>query len=133
MCKYFYYRYARLKDEIEDNVSQIETGSVIVVDFQNDLRTAANKLAELEDELDRMSPIGRDTDTVHAQINEIKAFNGKLYEKQELVEELNKQAEDLVVQGYMSPDDPRYTQMETLQKQHTRLGKSGNDNTEIQT
>ena len=33
-----------------------------------------------------MSPIGRDTDTVHAQIGEVKTFNGKLYEKQELVE-----------------------------------------------
>lgn len=56
-------------------MSQIETGSVIVVDFQQDLRLAANELAELEDELDRMSPIGRDTDAVHAQINEIKASN----------------------------------------------------------
>ena len=113
-----------MKDEVEDNVSQIESGSVIVVDFKNDLRNAANELAELEDELDSMSPVGRDTDTVHAQISEIKAFNGKLYEKQELVEELSKQAEDLVTQGYMSLDDPRYTQVETLQKQHSRLGKS---------
>ena len=118
----FLLRYARLKDEVEENVSQIESGSVVVVDFQNDLRTAASKLTELEDELDRMSPIGRDTDTVHAQIGDVKTFNGKLYEKQELVEELNKQAEDLVFQGFMSQDDPRYTQMETLQKQHARLG-----------
>ena len=57
-------------------MSQMESGSVIVVDFQASLRTAAQDLAELEDELDRMAPVARDTDTVHAQVGDIKTFNG---------------------------------------------------------
>ena len=35
---------------MEETCLRIESGSVVVVDFQNDLRTAATELAELEDE-----------------------------------------------------------------------------------
>ncbi len=61
-----------LKEDVEEHVSQIESGSVLLQDFQGDLRLAANELAELEDQIDRLAPIGRDSDTVHAQVNEIK-------------------------------------------------------------
>ncbi len=92
-------------------------------DFQNDLRHAGNELSELEDDLDHMTPIGRDTDTVQSQINEVKDFNGRLYEKQDLVEELAGKAQDLVTKGYMSEKDPRFLQTENLQKQHSKLGR----------
>lgn len=127
MSYLIFFRFGRLNEELEEVVSQMETGTVVLADLEDDLRSAANDLAELEDELDDMGPIGRDTDTVHSQIGDIMSFNGKLYEKQDMIDDLKKKADELVKDGILSSSDPRYTQMETLVKQHAKLGTNADN------
>ena len=57
-------RYARLREDAEDTVAQIETGAALLSDLQADLRAAAAALGELEDELERAAPVARDADAV---------------------------------------------------------------------
>ena len=48
-------------------------------------------------------------------------FNGQLYEKQDLVDQLEAKCNDLQSNGYLSDDDKSAKQVETLQQQHASL------------
>ncbi|XP_069582844.1 dystonin isoform X4 [Ranitomeya imitator] len=65
-------------EQIEEKCSFLETKLQGIGHFQNSIREMFAQFAELDDELDSMSPIGRDKDILQAQKQDITTFLKKL-------------------------------------------------------
>ncbi len=86
-----------------------------------DLRAVSGQISELEDDLDQMSPTGRDVDTVQCQLEDMYSFFNKLDEKQDSIGDLERKVEDLKDNGFVSDSDSLNDEVQGLKKQHTKL------------
>ncbi|XP_073445226.1 dystonin isoform X3 [Dendrobates tinctorius] len=65
-------------EQVEEKCSFLETKLQGIGHFQNSIREMFAQFSELDDELDSMSPIGRDKDILQAQKQDIRIFLKKL-------------------------------------------------------
>ncbi|KAM3930381.1 dystonin isoform 2-T2 [Leptodactylus fuscus] len=71
-------KHKTISEQTEEKCSFLETKLQGIGHFQNSIREMFAQFAELDDELDSMSPIGRDRDTLQAQKQDINKFLQKL-------------------------------------------------------
>ncbi|XP_066460088.1 dystonin isoform X1 [Eleutherodactylus coqui] len=71
-------KHKTISEQIEEKCSFLETKLQGIGHFQNSIRDMFTQFAELDDELDSMSPIGRDRDILQAQKQDISKFLQKL-------------------------------------------------------
>ncbi|XP_063775378.1 dystonin [Pseudophryne corroboree] len=67
-----------ISQQVEEKCSYLETKLQGIGHFQNSIREMFSQFAELDDELDSMSPVGRDRDLLQAQKEDISKFLKKL-------------------------------------------------------
>nr|XP_033809538.1 microtubule-actin cross-linking factor 1 isoform X13 [Geotrypetes seraphini] len=70
--------YGLLKQRVNEVCSVMETKLHGISHFHNHVREIFSQLVDLDDELDSMSAIGRDPDSLHSQIEDIQHFMVKL-------------------------------------------------------
>ena len=85
--------------------------------------TGPSNLTDVEDDFDRQAAVGRDPETIEAQINENEKFVGRVEELEHEVEELRAECEDLIENGFITENDPSKQQVENLGKQLGRLSE----------
>ncbi|KAL8599003.1 hypothetical protein ACOMHN_006812 [Nucella lapillus] len=114
-------RHRALQDQLTELVTDMETGSQIVDQFQGLLKTVSGQLSELESELDTKSPISRDDAELDSQSSDVKEFLARLDDKMENLDDLQYQADDLGNAGYVSDQQALKSQVDALSKQHAAL------------
>uniref|UniRef100_A0A665W9A7 Microtubule actin crosslinking factor 1 n=1 Tax=Echeneis naucrates TaxID=173247 RepID=A0A665W9A7_ECHNA len=68
----------RLQDQIEHCCSSLESRLQGVGEVQSHVRDVFSRLADLDDELDSLSPVGRDADSLASQADALKGFLSRL-------------------------------------------------------
>ncbi|KAM4694316.1 dystonin [Discoglossus pictus] len=71
-------KHSDICNKVEEKCSFLETKLQGIGHFQNSIRGMFSQFAELDDELDSMSPVTRDQDTLQTQKNDINNFLKKL-------------------------------------------------------
>ncbi|XP_036001665.1 microtubule-actin cross-linking factor 1 isoform X5 [Fundulus heteroclitus] len=70
--------YAEVTDKIEQCCSSLESRLQGVGEVQAHVRDVFSRLADLDDELDSLSPVGRDADSLASQADAVKSFLSRL-------------------------------------------------------
>ncbi|NWR87996.1 MACF1 factor, partial [Furnarius figulus] len=114
-----------VKQKVNDCCALMENKLEGIGQFNNRVREMFSQLADLDDELDSMGPIGRDSDSLQSQAEDVRAFLGKLQGLKSDIEasegECKKMLED---EG--SPDLLGLKrELETLNKQCGKLTERG--------
>ncbi|KAK8744691.1 hypothetical protein OTU49_000570 [Cherax quadricarinatus] len=98
-------RYGDLKGKLEDRCHDLEEASQAVNQFGALVKNVGQELTSLDDELDRMGPVGRDRKTVSSQIDQLQSFLSKVDHKNEEIEDAKAALDDLVTQGFTGPNN----------------------------
>ncbi|NXF11772.1 MACF1 factor, partial [Smithornis capensis] len=119
-----------VKQKVNDSCALMENKLEGISQFNSRVREMFSQLADLDDELDSMGPIGRDSDSLQSQAEDIRAFLGKLQRLKSDIEasegECKKMLED---EG--SPDLLGLKrELETLNKQCSKLTERGKNRQE---
>ncbi|KAJ8000014.1 hypothetical protein DPEC_G00200410 [Dallia pectoralis] len=70
--------YGEVSEKIEQCCSALETRLQGVGEVQSSVRDLFSRLADLDDELDSLSPVGRDADSLASQADAVRAFLARL-------------------------------------------------------
>ncbi|KAM4885037.1 microtubule-actin cross-linking factor 1 isoform 6-T6 [Sylvia borin] len=119
-----------VKQKVNDCCALMENKLEGIGQFNGRVREMFSQLADLDDELDSMGPIGRDSDSLQSQAEDVRAFLGKLHRLKGDIEcsesECKKMLED---EG--SPDLVGLKrELETLSKQCSKLTERGRNRQE---
>ncbi|XP_066060586.1 microtubule-actin cross-linking factor 1-like isoform X4 [Chamaea fasciata] len=119
-----------VKQKVNDCCALMENKLEGIGQFNSRVREMFSQLADLDDELDSMGPIGRDSDSLQSQAEDVRAFLGKLHRLKGDIEcsesECKKMLED---EG--SPDLVGLKrELETLSKQCGKLTERGRNRQE---
>ncbi|NXM54385.1 MACF1 factor, partial [Illadopsis cleaveri] len=119
-----------VKQKVNDCCALMENKLEGIGQFTSRVREMFSQLADLDDELDSMGPIGRDSDSLQSQAEDVRAFLGKLHRLKGDIEcsesECKKMLED---EG--SPDLVGLKrELETLSKQCSKLTERGRNRQE---
>ncbi|NXF81404.1 MACF1 factor, partial [Sclerurus mexicanus] len=119
-----------VKQKVNDCCALMENKLEGISQFNSRVREMFSQLADLDDELDSMGPIGRDSDSLQSQAEDVRAFLGKLQGLKSDIEasegECKKMLED---EG--SPDLLGLKrELETLSKQCGKLTERGRNRQE---
>ncbi|KAF8783432.1 Dystonin like protein [Argiope bruennichi] len=114
-------RHRLLTQKLEDRCNDLESASEIIAHFNNKMKEAHLDLNHLEEELDDMSPIARDIDTLTTQINQIKNYLHKLKRSREDFEDVEHQCQDIITHGYTPDPKGCRNQLDSLHRQLIRL------------
>ncbi|XP_014741093.1 PREDICTED: microtubule-actin cross-linking factor 1 isoform X3 [Sturnus vulgaris] len=119
-----------VKQKVNDCCALMENKLEGIGQFNSRVREMFSQLADLDDELDSMGPIGRDSDSLQSQAEDVRAFLGKLQRLRCDIEssegECKKMLED---EG--SPDLLGLKrELETLNKQCSKLTERGRNRQE---
>ncbi|NWH89835.1 MACF1 factor, partial [Aegithalos caudatus] len=119
-----------VKQKVNDCCALMENKLEGIGQFNSRVREMFSQLADLDDELDSMGPIGRDSDSLQSQAEDVRAFLGKLHRLKCDIEasegECKKMLED---EG--SPDLLGLKrELETLSKQCSKLTERGRNRQE---
>ncbi|XP_038017016.1 microtubule-actin cross-linking factor 1 isoform X26 [Motacilla alba alba] len=119
-----------VKQKVNDCCALMENKLEGIGQFNSRVREMFSQLADLDDELDSMGPIGRDSDSLQSQAEDVRAFLGKLHRLKSDIEssegECKKMLED---EG--SPDLLGLKrELETLSKQCSKLTERGRNRQE---
>ncbi|XP_071655127.1 microtubule-actin cross-linking factor 1 isoform X4 [Patagioenas fasciata] len=122
--------FTAVKQKVNDCCALMENKLEGIGQFNNRVREMFSQLADLDDELDSMGPIGRDSDSLQSQAEDIRTFLGKLHSLKFDIEasegECKKMLED---EG--SPDLLGLKrELETLNKQCGKLTERGKNRQE---
>lgn len=122
--------FTAVKQKVNDCCTLMENKLEGIGQFNNRVREMFSQLADLDDELDSMGPIGRDSDSLQSQAEDIRTFLGKLHSLKFDIEasegECKKMLED---EG--SPDLLGLKrELETLNKQCGKLTERGKNRQE---
>ncbi|NWU23833.1 MACF1 factor, partial [Dyaphorophyia castanea] len=114
-----------VKQKVHDCCALMENKLEGIGQFNSRVREMFSQLADLDDELDSMGPIGRDSDSLQSQAEDVRAFLAKLHRLRADIErsegECKKMLED---EG--SPDLLGLKrELETLSKQCSKLTERG--------
>ncbi|XP_072357310.1 microtubule-actin cross-linking factor 1 isoform X21 [Scyliorhinus torazame] len=122
--------YSDVKQRVDESCLSMENKLQGIGHFQNHVREMFSHLADLDDELDSMSPIGRDLDSLQSQIDDIKQFMSKLKELKKDIEISEKECKQMLeLEG--SPDlQGLKRELEALNKQCGKLLERGRNRQE---
>ncbi|XP_043919283.1 dystonin isoform X2 [Protopterus annectens] len=114
--------HSTVSQETDDKCSFLETKLQGIGHFQNSIREMFSQYADLDDELDSMSPVGRDMETLQSQEEGIKAFVSRLQELITNADNANKNCK-MMLESEGSPPDLMGLKrdLETLSKQCKKL------------
>ncbi|XP_043573713.1 microtubule-actin cross-linking factor 1 isoform X17 [Chiloscyllium plagiosum] len=122
--------YNDVKQRVDESCLSMENKLQGIGHFQSRVREMFSYLADLDDELDSMSPVGRDLDSLQSQIDDIKQFMSKLKELKKDIETSEKECKQMLeVEG--SPDlQGLKRELEALNKQCGKLLERGRNRQE---
>uniref|UniRef100_A0A8C0G085 Microtubule actin crosslinking factor 1 n=1 Tax=Bubo bubo TaxID=30461 RepID=A0A8C0G085_BUBBB len=119
-----------VKQKVNDCCTLMENKLEGIGQFNNRVREMFSQLADLDDELDSMGPIGRDTDSLQSQAEDIRTFLGKLHRLKSDIEASESECKKML-EDEGSPDLLGLKrELETLNKQCSKLTERGKNRQE---
>ncbi|KAM6399511.1 microtubule-actin cross-linking factor 1 [Rhynochetos jubatus] len=114
-----------VKQKVNDCCTLMENKLEGIGQFSSRVREMFSQLADLDDELDTMGPIGRDSDSLQSQAEDVRAFLGKLHGLRSDVEASEGECKKMLEEEG-SPDLLGLKrELETLRKQCGKLTERG--------
>ncbi|XP_062889780.1 microtubule-actin cross-linking factor 1 isoform X8 [Mobula hypostoma] len=122
--------YGDVKQRVDESCLAMENRLQGIGHFQNRTREMFSRLADLDDELDSMSPIGRDVDSLQSQTDDVRQFMSKLKKLKKDIETSEEECKQMLeVEG--SPDlQGLKRELEALNKQCGKLLERGRNRQE---
>ncbi|KAM8998498.1 microtubule-actin cross-linking factor 1 isoform 14-T14 [Ara ararauna] len=119
-----------VKQKVNDCCTLMENKLEGIGQFSNRVREMFSQLADLDDELDSMGPIGRDSDSLQSQAEDVRAFLGKLHRLKCDIEASESECKKML-EDEGSPDLLGLKrELETLNKQCSKLTERGKNRQE---
>ncbi|NWS52743.1 MACF1 factor, partial [Chunga burmeisteri] len=119
-----------VKQKVNDCCMLMENKLEGIGQFNNQVREMFSQLADLDDELDSMGPIGRDSDSLQSQAEDVRAFLGKLHSLKSDIEASESECKRML-EDEGSPDLLGLKrELETLNKQCSKLTERGKNRQE---
>ncbi|XP_075029410.1 microtubule-actin cross-linking factor 1 isoform X7 [Calonectris borealis] len=114
-----------VKQKVNDCCTLMENKLEGIGQFNNRVREMFSQLADLDDELDSMGPIGRDSDSLQSQAEDVRTFLGKLHRLKSDIEASESECKKML-EDEGSPDLLGLKrELETLNKQCSKLTERG--------
>ncbi|KAM6045371.1 microtubule-actin cross-linking factor 1-like isoform 2-T2 [Chlamydotis macqueenii] len=114
-----------VKQKVNDCCTLMENKLEGIGQFNNRVREMFSQLADLDDELDSMGPIGRDSDSLQSQAEDVRTFLGKLQRLKSDIEASESECKKML-EDEGSPDLLGLKrELETLNKQCCKLTERG--------
>ncbi|NXG57405.1 MACF1 factor, partial [Hemiprocne comata] len=119
-----------VKQKVNDCCTLMENKLEGIGQFNNRVREMFSQLADLDDELDSMGPIGRDSDSLQSQAEDVRTFLGKLHRLKSDIEASERECKKML-EDEGSPDLLGLKrELETLSKQCSKLTERGKNRQE---
>uniref|UniRef100_A0A8C3EV53 Microtubule actin crosslinking factor 1 n=1 Tax=Corvus moneduloides TaxID=1196302 RepID=A0A8C3EV53_CORMO len=119
-----------VKQKVNDCCALMENKLEGIGQFNSRVREMFSQLADLDDELDSMGPIGRDSDSLQSQAEDVRAFLGKLHQLRSDIESSESECKKML-EDEGSPDLLGLKrELETLSKQCSKLTERGRNRQE---
>ncbi|NXY09949.1 MACF1 factor, partial [Pteruthius melanotis] len=119
-----------VKQKVNDCCALMENKLEGIGQFNSRVREMFSQLADLDDELDSMGPIGRDSDSLQSQAEDVRAFLGKLHRLRADIESSESECKKML-EDEGSPDLLGLKrELETLSKQCSKLTERGRNRQE---
>ncbi|XP_023796995.1 microtubule-actin cross-linking factor 1 isoform X5 [Cyanistes caeruleus] len=119
-----------VKQKVNDCCALMENKLEGIGQFNSRVREMFSQLADLDDELDSMGPIGRDSDSLQSQAEDVRAFLGKLQRLKGDIESSESECKKML-EDEGSPDLLGLKrELETLNKQCSKLTERGRNRQE---
>ncbi|XP_050182375.1 LOW QUALITY PROTEIN: microtubule-actin cross-linking factor 1-like [Myiozetetes cayanensis] len=119
-----------VKQKVNDCCALMENKLEGISQFNSRVREMFSQLADLDDELDSMGPIGRDSDSLQSQAEDVRAFLGKLQRLKADIEASESECKKMLEEEG-SPDLLGLKrELETLNKQCSKLTERGRNRRE---
>ncbi|XP_076213576.1 microtubule-actin cross-linking factor 1 isoform X5 [Aptenodytes patagonicus] len=119
-----------VKQKVNDCCTLMENKLEGISQFNNRVREMFSQLADLDDELDSMGPIGRDSDSLQSQAEDVRTFLGKLHRLKSDIEASESECKKML-EDEGSPDLLGLKrELETLNKQCSKLTERGKNRQE---
>ncbi|NXG17488.1 MACF1 factor, partial [Grallaria varia] len=119
-----------VKQKVNDCCVLMENKLEGISQFNSRVREMFSQLADLDDELDSMGPIGRDSDSLQSQAEDVRAFLGKLQGLRSDIEASESECKKML-EDEGSPDLLGLKrELETLNKQCSKLTERGRNRQE---
>ncbi|XP_014113966.1 PREDICTED: microtubule-actin cross-linking factor 1 isoform X12 [Pseudopodoces humilis] len=119
-----------VKQKVNDCCALMENKLEGIGQFNSRVREMFSQLADLDDELDSMGPIGRDSDSLQSQAEDVRAFLGKLQRLKGDIESSESECKKML-EDEGSPDLLGLKrELETLNKQCSKLMERGRNRQE---
>ncbi|NXA86826.1 MACF1 factor, partial [Melanocharis versteri] len=119
-----------VKQKVNDCCALMENKLEGIGQFNSRVREMFSQLADLDDELDSMGPIGRDSDSLQSQAEDVRAFLGKLQRLKRDIESSESECKKML-EDEGSPDLVGLKrELETLSKQCSKLTERGRNRQE---
>ncbi|NXK54180.1 MACF1 factor, partial [Chauna torquata] len=119
-----------VKQKVNDCCVLMENKLEGIGQFNNRVREMFSQLADLDDELDSMGPIGRDSDSLQSQAEDVRTFLGKLHRLKSDIEASESECKKML-EDEGSPDLLGLKrELETLNKQCSKLTERGKNRQE---
>ncbi|OWF34915.1 Dystonin [Mizuhopecten yessoensis] len=110
-------RHESLHNEITSLLSDLEAGSQVVSEYQDELQKAAVELSASENFFANLEPISRDESALTGQHRDMEEYLSKLGEMKDKCENLEKQKKNLEGSGYITDSAAGGSPLRSLQKQ----------------
>ncbi|XP_071883484.1 microtubule-actin cross-linking factor 1 isoform X16 [Anas platyrhynchos] len=119
-----------VKQKVNDCCVLMENKLEGIGQFSSRVREMFSQLADLDDELDSMGPIGRDSDSLQSQAEDVRTFLGKLHRLKSDIEASESECKKML-EDEGSPDLLGLKrELETLNKQCSKLTERGKNRQE---
>ncbi|NXF96083.1 MACF1 factor, partial [Eubucco bourcierii] len=119
-----------VKQKVNDCCTLMESKLEGIGQFSSRVREMFSQLADLDDELDSMGPIGRDSDSLQSQAEDARSFLGKLHNLKSDIEASESDCKKMLEEEG-SPDLLGLKrELETLSKQCSKLKERGRNRQE---
>ncbi|NWH58348.1 MACF1 factor, partial [Geococcyx californianus] len=119
-----------VRQKVNDCCTLMENKLEGIGQFNNQVREMFSQLADLDDELDSMGPIGRDSDSLQSQAEDVRSFLGKLHQLKSDIEASESECKRML-EDEGSPDLLGLKrELETLNKQCSKLTERGKNRQE---
>ncbi|KAM6314025.1 microtubule-actin cross-linking factor 1-like isoform 4-T5 [Podargus strigoides] len=122
--------FSAVKQKVNDCCTLMENKLEGIGQFSSRVREMFSQLADLDDELDSMGPIGRDSDSLQSQAEDVRTFLGKLHGLKSDIEASESECKKML-EDEGSPDLLGLKrELETLSKQCSKLTERGKNRQE---
>ena len=89
-----------LSDALENKADDLKNAGAAVGEFTDKVKGLSGAIGALDDEFNKFGAIARDLDTLHKQMDEVHDFIGKVAAYRQDVDDLAREAEDIIRQGF---------------------------------